>query len=426
MKQVSIVLLILQLNLKTILSCRNVSEQPQVPTEKLYYSDPYLTETIGTVLAKRSEGKKTWYALDKTIFYPGGGGQQPDSGRINSFEVYQIIEEQGVIWHQVDGQIKGQVVLKIDWPLRLKRMQQHAGQHLASAVFFREYGISTVSVHLGQDDTLIEFDTPDIAPEILKEAEKKINELIRADLLFKAFWVDKKRLSEFNLRRDVKIAGDRIRLVQIADYDITGCGGTHVDSTAQIGLVKIIGNEKIRKHSRIQFRIGESAYQLLNQAIDVVQNLSNKLSSGIDELEGKISKLLDEQSELRRRLNQFRSHWLETRVDELRIDSAVGFFSLADVSRADLIDLSALWIEKNEKPCFFLGTEDDKHIFVIRTLDQTDPSAVQIIKTCAPEFNLRGGGSDEFAQGIIIDSPITSDYLDRLNEVFQTNFKKEE
>jgi len=73
---------------------------------------------------------------------------------------------------------------------------------------------------------------------------------------------------------------------------------------------------------------------------------------------------------------------------------------------------------------FILSMRGDKHIFVIRTLEQTDPSAVQIIKTCAPEFNLRGGGSDEFVQGIILDSPITPDYLDRLNEVFHTNFKK--
>ena len=396
-----------------------------IPTEKLYYTDPYLKNTTATILKKRKEKESWWYAFDRTIFYPGGGGQSPDEGFINSNELIDIKEEGGVIWHELSRELTGNVSMELKWSLRIRRMQQHTGQHLISAVFYREFGINTVSVHLGQTDTLIEFDTSDISAAILREAEDRINAKIREHIAIRSHWVPKKKLSAYDLRRDIKVESDPVRLIHIDNYDVTGCGGTHVGSTSEIGLVKIIGTEKIRKRTRIQFRIGESAYQLFTQLVTVIQKLSNNLSSSYEDLEMKISKLLDEQKDLRRILNVTRKNWLQLRIEQLNCQDRAGFFVMKDLSQTDLVDISLYWLEKFQKPCFFICEEDNKYFFTIRSILEKRSSALNFIKTVGARFGLKGGGSNEFVQGIISQTVVQEDYLAALKEAFEENISRE-
>jgi len=367
----------------------------------LYFSEPYLRELQTQVIDQKQDGQGIWFAFDRTIFYPQGGGQSADRGWINGLQVLDVRKEGEIVWHLLTEKVPADVGMKLDWEYRYNHMRQHTGQHVLSASFSHLFNLDTASVHLGSEDTLIELHTSTVTVEQLRAAEEHANDIIRQNLPVKQAWIYRTELAQYNLRRDIKVEDDPVRIIQIGDHDCTGCGGTHVRSTAEIGLIKIIATEKIRKHIRIQSRIGAAAYQYYARLNDTTRQVCSLLSMEPDDLPQRVQMLLDEQRELKRQIKTITEKWLYEYVKDLKAVDRIGFFSIADLTGEQLNKLSAFWLEKNNQPCLILSGGGDRTYFVMRTPPDHKPTALEYIQEYGKELEFKGGGAADFVQGII-------------------------
>lgn len=283
-------------------------------TDRLYYADSFLRTFSAHVAdireASRADGVSTWQiALDRTAFYPTSGGQPCDMGVLTANSpggavleaVVESVEEddQGTIWHFTrKPMIAGTVVQgTIDWPRRLEHIQQHSGQHLLSAVFAHELNARTVSFHLGDAVSTIDVAVPLVAQHSLERIEQIANELIAEDRAVAVRAVDRIEaealLSAGRIPKLPEREG-RIRIVEIAGYDLNACGGTHVRSTGQIGGLALRGVEKVSRGVRVSFVCGLRAMAAARHDYAIVSRAAGMLSIGAAEIPEAIERLKGE------------------------------------------------------------------------------------------------------------------------------------
>jgi alanyl-tRNA synthetase len=291
--------------------------------------------------------------------------------------------------------------MRLDWNHRYLNMQQHTGQHILSACFKKFHNLNTLSVHLGSDITMIELDTPAVITRILEETELSANQLIRDDLNVESITVDRHNLEEYNIRRRIKTQDDQIRLVKIGDMDCVGCGGTHVRSTAEVGLIKITGMEKIRGHARIKIKIGATAYHYFNELHHTLQKVSSHLTTSVEELSDRIGSLIAEKKELINEKKRITELWLSEYAGNLVGEANTGCFALKKISNDQLKILSEQYLMKYQVPCLFVSEEAENMYFYIRFPSQLDKNAQDFIQKYKSTYFLKGGGSKDFAVGQI-------------------------
>ena len=210
-------------------------------TEKLFYQDAYLCETTAKVLECR-QGKHGYeIVLDKTCFYPEGGGQPGDRGTINGIPVTDTHEKDGLVLHYTKEPIEvgTEVTAVIDWNRRFDLTQQHSGEHMVSGVIHRIYGYDNVGFHMGADMVTIDF-SGELTEQQLREVEQEVNERIWLDSPVKCWYPTSEELKEIPYRSKKELAG-RVRIVEFPDADICACCGTHVAHTGEIGLEAGVG-----------------------------------------------------------------------------------------------------------------------------------------------------------------------------------------
>jgi alanyl-tRNA synthetase len=239
-------------------------------TERLYFSDAYLTEFEARVVRREEKDDRTVLILDRTAFYPESGGQPADRGTIDGFAVLDVQEEGDDIRHTVEGRPAGETVKgKIDWPLRFDRMQQHSGQHVLSQAFLEALNGETRSFHLGDEVSTLEIGLSQASEDDLERVERAANAVVFEDREVKTYFVSGEEVARVPLRRPPKKEGT-IRIVEVAGYDYSACGGTHVRRTGEIGLIKVARWERIRGNLRFDFLCGGRAlrdYALKNRAL---------------------------------------------------------------------------------------------------------------------------------------------------------------
>ena len=378
---------------------------------KIYYLNPYRRELSTYVSEVISEENGFWHKFEKTIFYPEGGGQSADKGWVNDNTVFDVQQKEGNVWHLLADKVSGNVNLSLDWKYRYENMRQHTGQHLLSAIFKNSFNIDTVSVHLGDQDTLIELSSTQISHDQLQKAEDVANEMIRQNIPINIQWISQNELKDYRIRRDIDNSLQPIRLVFIGDYDCTGCGGTHVKSTGEIGLIKIFKVEKIRKRIRIHSKIGEAAYRYFIHLVYKTQQISDLLSSNIDDIPERITALMNENKELTKSLKNAIEKWLELLAKQLSTSDVVGVFTLPDMNIEQLSRISLYWMERNEQPCFLSSEKEGKRPFVLRCLKNSEKGGRQFLSQYAQDFHLRGGGDQEFVQGVIEHEELGEHYF---------------
>jgi alanyl-tRNA synthetase len=391
-----------------------------------YFSEPYL-QRLQTQLVDRQEDERgTWFAFEETVFYPQGGGQAADRGWINGFPVLDVRKEDGMVWHLVAEKLPVSVEMKLDWDYRYENMRQHTGQHVLSACFNHLYKMETVSVHLGSENTLIELNTTDLTREQLQVVEDHANGVITQNIPVKQIWIHRADLSQYNLRRDIMVDDDPIRVIQIGEHDCTGCGGLHVQQTAEIGLIKIISTEKIRKHIRVLSKIGRSAYAYYTKLNEHTRRLGTLLSMEVDDLPQRVQMLLDEQRELKRQLKTITDKWLHAYAGELSATGSVGLFIIDDLTAEQTNKLSASWSERNNLPCFIATRRAQQISFTMRFPAGQKPTALAFLKQYGPELSLQGGGSTELVQGRINRLTVDAVYCTELQARLEDYFRKQE
>ena len=267
-------------------------------TEKLYYADPFLKEFTATVLDCQAGKNGYTVTLDRTAFYPEGGGQPADHGTLDGAAVTDVHEKNGVIFHNVDRAVEiGKTVSgSIDWARRFDHMQQHSGEHICSGLICGRYGCDNVGFHMGTDIVTIDFNA-DIPWEELLEIEGQANRYIQEDHPIDIQFHRGAELDAIDYRSKKPLEGD-VRIVTFPGADCCACCGTHVLRSGQVGLVKFLSVQKFREGVRIELLCGQRALDYLSrtweQAKTIGQHLSVKpvdAAAAVERLEGELSAL---------------------------------------------------------------------------------------------------------------------------------------
>ncbi|MFP4178737.1 MAG: alanyl-tRNA editing protein, partial [Spirochaetaceae bacterium] len=276
--------------------------------EQLYYTEPYTVEFTAEVKAIERGKKGAAVQLDRTAFYPEGGGQPADLGTIGGVEVKDVKKAEGRILHYLSFPIEEleerfkegeEVSCRIDWKRRYDFMQQHTGQHLLSAVMYRDFGYHTVSIHQGSESTSIEIEADSLEEHKILQIEERVLQLISENRPVKAFWIDEKEAPSYDLRREPKVSGT-LRIVSVEGYDAVACGGVHTATTGEVRLVRCEGTEKIRGRVRLHWKIGDRAVEDYRQKSSLVSELVDLFSSPQENLLERIRTFSQELVDLRR------------------------------------------------------------------------------------------------------------------------------
>lgn len=380
---------------------------------QVYYENPYI-DRLKTQISSLSESEGSFIlTLQDTIIYPGGGGQLADRAWINGCPVTRIISENEIVYYQLninpDFHKQPEVDLKIDWDFRYYNMQQHTGQHLISAVL-HNMGFSTVSVHLGEQSTLIEVSGGILNDNHLIAVEDSCNALIRKALPVISSWVNKEQLKSIPLRKE---AGnfEKLRIVEIKDHDYSACGGTHLNNTSEIGLLKITAVEKIRGNQRLHTKMGMRAYTYFKDLHHAQNSLTKILKVSYEEFEQRINGLLAEKKELSGQLLSYQKKLIPLIACEIisrQKEKKLIYFDNSD-SAQETQDV-AREIGRNFA---VLGIFENRFYFVYPTGFPVNYK--KFAEKYSKTFAMRGGGPEGFIQGIF-DKNKTKLFYDSLKE----------
>jgi alanyl-tRNA synthetase len=371
-------------------------------TERLYYTDSYLREFHARVLDRTPDGATLY--LDRTAFYPTSGGQPHDTGSIAGRAVVDVIDDGERIAHRMASPVDAaEVDCRIDWTRRLDHMQQHTGQHLLSAVFIEQFGIETISFHLGQEISTIDLETPAVEMAKVVAAERRSNEAVAENRPVLVTYED--AVAAGDLRKPSDRAGT-LRVVSIDGLDRIACGGTHVRLTGEIGPILIRRLEKIRNCVRVEFLCGGRAVRRARADYDALSRIAQAFSTSVDETPQVAAAQLDAAREGDRIRRKLESDLARYQGRELYEGAAPGENGLRRVSRrlpkGTMEELRALAQSFTAQPkAVFVGAVEQPASVMLATSADSGIEAGKILQPLVTQAGGRGGGSPRMAQGSV-------------------------
>jgi len=392
-------------------------------TERLYYHDSRLLEFEATITRIGQENGGVYTVLDRTAFYPTSGGQSHDTGRINDVEVIDVQETaEGEVRHftgRKTGEVGATVTGVVDGERRRRHCCLHTAQHMLSHVFFKLFDMPTVSVHLGEEYGAVELDGAMPSTEQLNRAEDRVNEMIREAHPVIILFAEGEEVSSLPLRRPAKKPG-RLRVVRIGDFEWSACGGTHCRNTAELGVIKLIGLEKLRGHPLVKFLSADAAFKDYRARFDVTSALTQELTCGLRDLPERVTMLTNQNRSLRQDLASLYRELLPRRAENLAAQAKAAGRALV-CGRSDLPEsrlsgqLAALMAAEvggvalllHETRLFLACVENGPH------------DAGALAKMLNQQFGLKGGGSRSLAQLGGADPERLAEYESFLTEVVQ-------
>jgi len=379
------------------------------PTEKLYFTDSGLLEFPAAIVDVQASGQAYHVILDRTAFYPTGGGQPNDTGSLGESRVVDVFEDDtGLIHHVVEQAHQlaaGQTVQgRIDGARRLDHLQQHSGQHILSQAFVQACGAETRSFHLGSRTSTIDIELQTPSDDHFRAAEEIANAVIFEDRPMHVHLVNEEAARQLPLRKEAAVEGT-IRVIEIADFDWSPCGGTHAKRTGQVGLIAIKGYERAKKMTRVEFVCGHRAldeYRTANKTVLAVAQLFSAERDAAPEL---VARTLQENKSLKKRLREL----LEVAVtveaaERLAAAMSLGGFKLVraafDGRDLEEVRLLASKIAQAEPAVALLGTRDGGAArLVFARSASLDQNMGQLLAESCQLLGGRGGGKPELAQG---------------------------
>ncbi len=379
-----------------------------VLTEKVYIDKPLERTLEATVLEVREHKGKPAALLDRTIFYPEGGGPAGDRGWLGEVRVTDTqSNREGEILHYLENAgtlVPGSVVTaRLDWSHRYHYMVQHTGQHLISGLLYSLFGIGTLSVHLGDHDISIETDAAELSQETIDALTDAVREAIIADAGVSARIVGNEEVSALGLRRPVKVDGDP-RIVTIDGYDEIACGGIHLAGTAELQEVLFLGSESIRGHVRLSFAFAQEARREIRENRDIIAQLKKHLSVPREDILQGVQELKEAHSAQRKRVNQLEALLV---FSELEAKYRSGKPFVIDFSHLpfDALSHAARFVEGPDSLlfCAIQQKDDTKsaYMIAIKGFDDSQDLFSRIRKDVLLPFDAKGGGRAPVFRGVL-------------------------
>lgn len=375
-------------------------------TQKLYYEDVYLKEFDALVTGCEEKNGRFFVVLDRSAFYPEGGGQSADRGCLirpdqSRVEVLDVHEKGEDIVLTCSGPVSaGENVHGIlDWEFRFDRMQNHSGEHIVSGLIHERYGFNNVGFHMSQDRMTIDLDG-EIPEEGLRGIERRANEIVWANVPVRTDTYTEEEAAQIAYRSKKELSGS-IRVVSIPGADVCACCGTHVAYTGEIGLIKLLSHERFKGGVRMEMMCGRWAYQYIDQICRQNHEVSVHLSSPMEETGAAAKRLVEENSQLKGRLIEQLYQRIDRKAEELTGAGDVLLFVPGGDSVAAQ-KLTARVMETCGGAAYsFAGSDQDGYKYAAGLL-QGDLKA--LIRDMNTALNGRGGGKPFFQQGSVAAS----------------------
>ncbi|MBI3976871.1 MAG: phosphoesterase [Chloroflexi bacterium] len=380
-----------------------------MPTERLYYRDSFLSRFTAHVVDVRAVGGKPAIVLDRTAFYPPSGGQPNDLGTLGGLPVRDVLDGDDVL-HVVEGApppIGDEVAGVVDWQRRFDHMQQHTGQHILSQAFERTIQAHTTSFHLGALSCSIDLDVPSPAAEDIAAAEQLANEIVEDNRPITVHYAAPDDLDRFGLRKPTERVGT-IRIVDIAGFDASACGGTHVAHASQVGPIKIRRWERRGGQTRVEFACGRRVLEDYGWKHEAIRRLAERLSVGEREVEAAVLRLFDQIETQKDSLIALKEQLLDAEAAGLLAAAAVVQAeggpirvvgrSLPNRSPDDLKRL-AMRLTSMERAVALLGSTGAKTALVFAQTSGLPFAMNTLLGKVVAGIGGRGGGTRDLAQG---------------------------
>lgn len=398
-------------------------------TKRLYYDDAYCVAFQAKVIDRFTLDNRQAVILDQTYFYPTSGGQPHDSGQIDGTQVVDVSvrEPDNEVLHIVDGLVSSDYIeAKIDWDRRFDHMQQHTGQHILSQAFVRVANAATLSFHLGVDIATIDLPKDELSPQLIEEAEILANKIVWEDRPIHIRYVSQNELEGISLRKVPDLNGDRYRLIEIEDFDLNACGGTHVSRTGEVGIIKIVKFERRGDELRIEFHCGRRALNDYREKNEVLNHLSAEFTTGFRELDRSIAKLQAEARSSRKSLKSQTKRLVAFEAEEMlrkaqaKEDSLTVIMEIFHDRALEEIRMIANQIVRNQKCVAIFGRAGGRAQLVFASSGEIRIGMDLVLARVLPKLkDGSGGGSAKFAQGsgVAANAKVLQEVLDLAREI---------
>jgi alanyl-tRNA synthetase len=383
-------------------------------TDRLYYHDSFVYNFDAEVRSV-AEAPRPAVVLDRTAFYPTSGGQIHDTGWLAfadaKFRVTEVADtEDGHVVHYLEAPLKDvqhgtRIRGEIDAARRRDHMQQHSAQHVLSAAFVRLFNMPTVSFHMADDYCSIDLDTPSLSKEQIESAERMANEIVLENRAVDIRFVTPDEAAKLGLRKLPPAEREQLRLIDIRDWDLSACGGTHVNQTGQIGGVFMRKAEKVRQGYRVEFVAGQRAVASARRDFNTLTQTAALFSANIYDVPQQARKSLDEIRSLRKQIEQSQEELASAQATSLLADTletrgrklVIRTFSGRDLNYLKL--LAQKLTRQSPTAIALLATESPQPALVFAQSAGQPHDMGALLKETIAKLGGRGGGSKDLAQG---------------------------
>lgn len=368
----------------------------KVMTEKLFYNDVRKAEFEATVVSCVKNKDRYEIVLDGTYFYPEGGGQPADHGKIDDANVFDVHDKDNEVVHYCDKDVECGKKVKawVDMERRHRLMQQHSGEHIVSGLIHKHFGYDNVGFHMGSDCITIDFNGP-LTADDLKLVEKEANEAIYRNFDTNIFYPSPEELEKLEYRSKKALEGD-VRIVNFKDCDTCACCGLHVVKSGEIGIIKITGSQNYKGGTRVTMLAGKQAWEDYAVKDSIVHGISNLLSAKPYETKEAVERLMKERNEIKEQLVAAKKQIFELKRDSVKDDETCAVFFEENMEPFELRLFTEMLLEKVPSAAVFSGNDEEGYKYAVGST-KTDMSA--FIKEANKDLGGRGGGRGNIMQG---------------------------
>lgn len=367
---------------------------------RLYYEDAYRQTFSAEVQQRRLIESREAVSLNETLFYPTSGGQMHDTGWLNDIPVVDVLYQDEEIWHILASPLAGdRIAGRLNWPRRFDFMQQHTAFHVLAGSFKKLFNIETLASHLGEEESTIEIAAGEFAADDTARLEEYANQVIYENRPVRAFFVNQAETANLALRKTTEM-NEPVRLVEIEQLDLDPCGGTHVSSTGQVGMIKVTGRERVRGHVRLSFVAGTRCRREMGRLQEITQQLAGRFTTRVDALVAAVEKMQAENRELRKKMQSLSRTLAENALPEITAAACSGKAVVriySDLSADDLRWLAGTAV-RQQPGIYLLANQSQPAALVFSSADQRIDLR-SLFKTILPLVNGKGGGDAGFVQG---------------------------
>ena len=375
--------------------------------EKLFYTDQYIRSFTAELESVEEKDGKFHVVLDKTAFFPGGGGQFCDLGTIEGQQVLEVYEEAGVIYHVVDKKpIKlHKLKCEIDWERRKEGMDQHLAQHVLSGCFYKLFNANTVGFHMGREISTVDIEGI-LDEETIRKAERAANEVVGENIQVEFLVPERKELKKMGLRRALPNTNEEIRIVKIGDLDINACCGVHPASTIELRMIKIRRWEKHKGATRIEYVAGKRAVEDFYKKDSFTTSVCRFLNAseeeainGIKNLNDKLKETLDKNKKLSEEVAAYEVKDMISQGEKLQDITAVKkIYRGEDLKYVNKVVSKV--VEGGKTIALFAVTNEERaNLIFAASQDINNISMNELLKDAITLIDGKGGGSNYQAQG---------------------------